>query len=313
MRGSWALLLAGLAVAVALGACRREGPPGGPSGAVAPTGAREPAQAVLLLTRHLRDNDLPAFARDAVPADLHRQLEAAWRTGRTRWPLDELPFDERLPRLLGALAEPGAERRLQRVFDHQFSGETSALKAAATALGLFGAQYVQHQGDFSPAERAHYLQFVEALSRWGREAPLGDPARARQAIPRLAAAARATGLRSETDFARLGMTASLQRLSGFLRGLKAVLASYGLRLDDSLGALRAQTVSQDGARARVRMRYTLGGRPVDAVVEVERIAGRWYLSDYLRHARAAVETAGEAGTAAAVGSRPAAAHAKRGN
>jgi hypothetical protein len=310
MRSWWApfslpLVLAGLVVAAALGACQRDAAgPGARVAAVPPTGARMPADAVLLLTRHLRENDLPAFARDAVPPDLHRQLEAAWRAGRTRWPLDELPFDERLPRLLGALAEPGSERRLQAVFDRQFAGETSALRAAATALGLFGAQYVQHQGDFSAAERAHYLQFVDALSRWGREAPLGDPARARTAIPRLTTAARATGLRTEADFARLGMTASLQRLSGFLRTLKELLDSYGLPLDQTLGALRAETVSQDGARAKVRMRYVLGGRPVEAVVEVERVAGRWYLSDYLRHARAAVAGAATARSGAVAASGP---------
>lgn len=308
MQRSWALLLAGLvglASLLGLGACQRDASPvASLREGLAPPGARQPADTVRLLTRHLRDNDLPAFARDAVPPDLHRRLETAWRAGHTRWPLDELPFDERLPRLLGALAEPDAQRKLQTVFDRQFSGETSALKAAATALGLFGAQYVQHQGDFSPAERAHYLQFVDAISQWGRAAPLGDPARARQAIPRLAAAARATGLASEADFARMGMAASLQRLSGFLRTLKTVLASYGLGLDDSLGALRADTVSQDCARAKVRMRYTLGGQPVEAVVDVERIAGRWYLSDYLRHARAAVGSAGQATTGPKAGSEP---------
>ena len=266
-----------------LAGCRREAPTAAPEAA----GAREPAQAVLLLTRHLQRNDLAAFARDAVPPALHAELETAWRQGRTRWPLDELPFDERLPRLLGALAAPGAEQRLQRVFDRQFAGETTALKAAATTLGLFGAQYVRHEGDFSPAERAHYLQFVQAMSRWAASAPLGDPARAKAAIPRLVAAARATGLADEAGFARIGMDGSLQRLSGFLRALKAVLAGYGLRLDQSLGALRADTVARQGDRARVRMRYTLGGSPVEAEVEVERIEGRWYLSDYLRHARQA--------------------------
>ncbi|HEX2083622.1 MAG TPA: hypothetical protein VHF86_09095, partial [Xanthomonadaceae bacterium] len=48
------------------------------------------------------------------------------------------------------------------------------------------------------------------------------------------------------------------------------------------------TVFRQADRARVRMRYTLGGSPVEAVVDVERIDGRWYLSDYLRHAREAV-------------------------
>lgn len=283
MRATWWLLV----VVVLLAACQRE--PASPVPAASPaSGAREPAEAVLLLTRHLRDNDLAAFARDAVPPALHRQLDAAWRQGRSRWPLDELPFDERLPKLLGALAEPGSEQKLQRVFDRQFSGETTALKAAATTLGLFGAQYVRHEGDFSAAERRHYLQFVQALSRWGAAAPLSDAGRARIAIPQLATAARATGLESEADFARLGIDAGLQRLSGFLRVLKQVLAGYGLDLDESLGGLRAQPVSQQGDRAQVRMQYRLGGSEIEAVVEVERIGRRWYLSDYLRHAQAAV-------------------------
>lgn len=265
--------------------CRRD--EGAPAFGTA-TGAREPAQAVLLLTAHLRRHDLAAFARDAVPPALHARLDVAWRAGRTRWPLDELPFDERLPTLLGALAAPGSEGRLLQVFDRQFSGEHAELKAAATALGLFGSQYVRHEGDFSTAERAHYIQFVQALSRWAARAPLGDPKRARQAIPQLVAAARATGLRSDADFARIGMAGSLQRLSGFLAALDVVLGGYGLRLDESLGGLRAQTVSHDGDRARVRMRYRLGDDPVDAVVGVRRIGGRWYLDDYVRHAEAAV-------------------------
>ena len=279
MRATWLLLLAALALA----ACRREQAP------VAPVagGARDPAQAVLLLSGHLRRNDLAAFARDAVPPALAAPLEAAWRDGGTRWPLDELPFDERLPGVLGALAAPGSEARLQQQFEHQFANEGAAITAAAKTLGLFGAQYVRDERAFSEGERAHYLQLVEAVSRWGAGAPLGEPERARTAIARLAAAARRTSLADEADFARAGMAGSLQRLSGFLPTFKQVLAGYGLDLDAALAGMRADTVSSDGDRARVRMRYTLAGHPVEAVIAAERVGGRWYLADFLRHARAA--------------------------
>lgn len=278
------VLAAGLML-LAASACRRDDPS---TGLPAPGGATEPAQAVLLLTRHLHRNDLEAFARDAVPPALHARLELAWQQGRTRWPLDELPFDERLPRLLGALAAPGSESRLQQVFDRQFSGAHAELKAAAAALGLFGVQYVRHEGDFSAAERTHYSQFIRAVSRWGESAPLGDPQRARVAIRRLATAARATGLASEAGFAAAGMPRGLRRLGPFLLTLKQVLRGYGLDLDASLGGLQAAVERQNGETASVRMRYALGGSPIDALVAVERIDGRWYLSDYLRHAEAAV-------------------------
>jgi hypothetical protein len=279
---SWFLL--SVLAACLLSGCR----PDEPAQAPLAGGASKPAQAVRLLTRHLRDNELEAFARDAVPPALHAQLELAWQDGRTRWPLDELPFDERLPALLGALAAPGSEAKLQKTFDRQFSRADAELKAAAASLGLFGVQYVQNEGEFSAAEREHYAQFVAAISRWGMSAPLGDPQRARAAIPRLAAAARRTGLASEADFARLGMSTSLRRLSAFLATAKQVLAGYGLRLDDSLAGLEAGLQAQTGDTAKVRMRYTLGGEAIDTVVEVERHGGRWYLSDYLRHAEAAV-------------------------
>ncbi len=272
-----------LAVAVLLAACQRDAltPP-------APGADNtRPAQAVLLLTRHLHDNDLEAFARDAVPPALHRRLEVAWRAGHTRWPLEELPFHERLPALLAALSAKGSEARLQQVFDRQFSGAHAELKAAATALGLFGVQYVRHDSEFSAAEKEHYAQFIAALSRWAAQAPLGDAQRARQSLPPLARAARATGLSSDEDFSRAGMVESLRRIGSFVATGKTVLAGYGLDFDQSLDGMRATLQSQTGDSARVRMQYTLGGQPVDVMVDLERHGGRWYLSDYLRRAGAA--------------------------
>src|SRR5687768_1055200 len=235
------LLFAITAIAIGITACQRDKVP---APAAAAGDNTRPAQTVLLLTKHLHDNDLEAFARDAVPPALHAQLVTAWREGRTRWPLQELPFDERLPQLLAALAEPGSEKRLQQVFDQQFSGAHAEIKAAARALGLFGVQYVQQDQDYSAAERAHYAQFVAALSHWAATAPLGDPQRARKAIPQLTRAARAVGLASDADFAKAGMATSLRRLGAFLGTGKQVLALYGLQLDDSLAGLQATLQSQ---------------------------------------------------------------------
>ena len=252
-----------------------------------------------LLTRHLRDNDLDAFARDAVPPGLHAQLQAAWEQGRTRWPLDELPFDDRLPGLLSTLATPGAEADLQRGFDRQFAGAGLQIHGASASLGLFGAQYIQRQGDYSDDERQHYAQLIQAASRWGSRAPLADRNRARAAILALTAAARRTGLASPADFPRLGMDASLQRMGAFAAVFKQALAPYGLDLDASLDGMRTSLQQQTGDAARVRMQYTFAGQDIDTVVAVERVDGRWYLSDYLRHATHAVAAPQPAATAAA--------------
>lgn len=246
-----------------------------------------PAQVVVRLTAHLRHNDLEAFARDAVPPALHAELDAAWRDGRTRWPLDALPFGSHLPEMLDSLASPGSETRLQRIFDRQFAGAERELRSAATTLGVFGTEYVANEGDFSDDQRQHYAQLIAATAQWGARAPLADPVRAKSAIAALAAAARRTGLTSEAAFRDAGIDSGLRRMGPFAATFKQVLAGYGLRIDADLATLEATLQQQTGDTATVRMRYRFAGGQVDTLVAMERIDGHWYVSDFLRGARAA--------------------------
>ena len=278
-------LLAAAALAGLLLACRpAPDAPEGPAG----SDLSRPALAVRALAGHMRSGDFAAFARDAVPPALHPRLQAAWAAGHTRWPLDELPFSERLPEVLTTLAAPDAEAALATAFDRQFAGATREIRAAAATLGMFGVQYMEHQGDFSEGERDHYAQLVSALARWAAQAPLTEPERARVAIGRLAAAARAAGPTTAEGMAAAGMDASLTRFGGFSREAKAVLAGYGLDLDAAFDSVDASLQVQQGDRATVRLRYALAGSAIDTLIDLERIDGRWYLADYLRHAREAV-------------------------
>jgi hypothetical protein len=224
------------------------------------------------------------------PAD-YAQLETAWREGRSRWPLTELPLDDQLESLLSALAAPDSERTLQQSFKRNFANQDKDLKDAARSLGLFGVQYVKREGVYTDEERAHYAQLITALSEWAQRAPLSDPQRGMAAIPPLVAAARKTGLTDEQSFREAGMTGSLQRLSPFFAQAKALLAGYGLPLDRSFSELRTVLVEQKGDQARVRVHYPLGTREIDTVVSLQRRAGRWYLTDYLRHAEQALAPA----------------------
>jgi len=110
------------------------------------------------------------------------------------------------------------------------------------------------------------------------------------------------GKAGSTAFTRLGMDASLNRLSPFLATLLTQLrAQYGLDLDASLRALRVSLQQQTGDHARLRLQYSLGGREIDAMVPAVRIDGHWYLADFVHHAEASLAT----GTAAAGGRKPA--------
>ena len=266
---------------MALAGCKPE-----PAGA--PVAASGPEAAVRQLTKHLHDNDLEGFARNSIPASEYVQLEIAWREGRSRWPLTELPLDEQLEPFLGTLSAPGSERSLQQGFNRNFANQDKDLRDAARSLGSFGVQYVRREGVYTTEERAHYAQVITALSEWGAQAPLGDPKRGAVAIPKLAAAARRTGLTSEQALREAGMSESLRRLGPFFAQAKATLASYGLPPDRSLSELRTELIEQKGDLARVRIHYPLGKREIDTVVSLQRRDGHWYLVDHLHHAEQAL-------------------------
>jgi hypothetical protein len=247
-----------------------------------------PVAAVERLAALVRNADLAGYAREAVPPGLAPQLEAAWRDGRGRWPLDELPFATRMPQMLRALSATGAEARLREAFDRQFAGAERELRAAAMSLSLFGAGYVRNEGHFSDSQRDHYAQLIDALGHWGRTAPLSDPGRAHAAIARLTKAARATGIASVEDLRRAGMDTGLRRLRPLLVAFIRSFDAYGLDLEAAMAGLQAELVEQAGDRAAVRVRYPLAGREIDVVLGMQRIDGRWYLDDSLRNARLAL-------------------------
>lgn len=280
VRRALPVLLPLLLFATLLAACKRE--PEELAGATS-----EPAAAVRELVNHLRRDDLAGFARAAVPPADHAALETAWREDRSRWPLTELPLSRQLVPMLAALSAPGSEQALMRDFNRQFARQDRDVRQAARSLGLFGVQYLKKEGDYTPTQRLHYTQVVQTFSEWAQDAPLADPALARNTINRMAAAARKSGLASEADLREAGMDGSLRRLAPVFIEIKASFARYGLPLETTLADLRTGLVEQKGDRATVRIHYPLGNREIDSQVSLERRDGRWYLSDYVRAAEAA--------------------------
>ncbi|MCC4633187.1 hypothetical protein ACFFJ4_17285 [Xanthomonas dyei] len=263
---AWVLL-----AALCIGGCQRND-----TAAPLPGATAEPAAAMQSMTLPLRRNDLVAYARIRVTPAQYTQLEAAWRSGASRWPLTELPLPNEVGALLGSLSAPDAERRLQQAFDAQLAGQSRGIAQAAQSLGQFGVQYLRSRSDYQPEQRAHYVQLVDALSAWATTAPLADRPRAKASIADLVAAARATGITSDADLQRLGMEESLRRLGPFWAACKKVLERYDLSIDTSLDALRTGLIKQDGDSAQVRLRYPLAAHAIDLTVALIKRDGHWY-------------------------------------
>ena len=254
--------------------------------------ASKPVEAIHVLRDRLLARDGAGFARLAVPPPLHAQLIEGWRNGHTRWPLDELPLDAKLPKMLATLQEKNAESKLMATFRRQFAGADRDIDQAIRTLVLFGGEYVQKEADYTPEEREHTVQAIAALGSWGLAAPFSDAKRAQPFFTALVAAAQRSGIDGKAGnkaYAALGMEASLNRLSPFIATLLAQLRTqYGLDVDAALRGMQARLLDQTGDNARLRLRYTLAGREIDAIVPVVRIDGHWYLADFVRRAEASL-------------------------
>ncbi|MBN8716194.1 MAG: hypothetical protein J0I72_00935 [Stenotrophomonas sp.] len=298
LRRHAAFVLVLVALLAGLAGCRQSSAPAAPDGvqeAGAPVPAARPVDAVYVLRDRLLARDGVGFARVAVPPALHADLRRAWRDGRSRWPLDELPLDARIPAMLAALQAPGADRLLMATFRKQFAGADADIDQAVRTLVVFGTEYVQRDPGYSADERDHAAQAIAALGRWAIAAPLDDPARAQRFFTALSAAAVRSGIDGKAGwpaFAALGMTQSLNRLSPFFATLLAQLRQqYGLDLDASLRSLHVSLVEQTGDRARLRLQYTLADTPIDTLTTAVRIDGRWYLADYVQDAQRSLAAA----------------------
>lgn len=267
-----------------LAGCRAEEdapPPARP----APT----PEAAVHRLLDDLRRDDLGAYAVHALPPDLYARTDAAWRAGRSRWPLTEVPLGRHLPAAIDRLSAPGAEAFLRRGYRQQFAGAHREVRSAAQTLGVFAAQMLERDAHLGAAERAHRRQVLAVLVAWGDGAPLADAARIEPLLPGLATAARATRLAGgDRAWSQAGMHRTLTRLRPGLREAKRALATVGLDLGAALREAKVETVSVQGDRARLRLHYPLGGREIVADLDLVRRPEGWFLVDSLRHAEAAL-------------------------
>ncbi len=297
----WRDVAFALCVLTLLPGCKPDGPSvtstDGMARQAKPTPASKPVDAVNVLAARLLARDGSGFARLAVPPDLHARLQAGWREGRTRWPLDELPLDARLPGMLASLQERDAQKKFKAMFRKQFAGADRDIDLAIRTLAQFGGQYVQKEAGYTKDERDHVVQAIAALGRWALAAPLADTARADQFFTALIAAAQRSGIDGKAGkaaFATLGMQSSLDRMSPFVATLLAQLRTqYGLDLDASLRGLNVQLLEQTGDSARLRLRYRLAGSDIDAIVPAVRIDGHWYLADFVARAEASlVDAAG---------------------
>ncbi len=265
-----------LVLAIAIVGCKREETPA-TSDVGAPTAVVEAGIAAL------RAGDLRAFFESQLPPAEIERLRAEHAT-RAAEPVDDAER-ERFATWMAVLTAPDAEDQVMAAIEPelvQFEREIEPqlMRNVAMLKGL-AMVAIQQSEELTPLAKEQAMASLDAVSGWVTRTRFSDRDRLREAIGHLAAAAREADVASLDALNALDWDASLDRASIAFRAVKRVLESYGFRIDAALDSVRTELVSQEGDRARVKVRYELLGNPMSFDVDLVAREGRWYAKDAL--------------------------------
>ncbi|HEY2623249.1 MAG TPA: hypothetical protein VGI53_07370, partial [Dyella sp.] len=118
-----------------------------------------------------------------------------------------------------------------------------------------------------------------------QQVPWFDQAKAKQAIAVAVATARQLDLKTPEALRSMNFDTAMQKYSTGFLGIKQVLSIYGLSIDDTLDSVRVTTLENRNGHARVRIDYTLLGKPLSTESSLIEQDGRWYSEDMLQNVR----------------------------
>jgi hypothetical protein len=82
-------------------------------------------------------------------------------------------------------------------------------------------------------------------------------------------------------------------------GAKQLLAIYGLSVDDTLNSIKLSELENKDGHAKVKIDYTLLGKPLSTETDMVEVDGRWYSESMLKNARQSHQEQGNAAPAPA--------------
>lgn len=260
-----------LSAAVILAACGRR------SDEPATAAADTPHGTVLIAVGAMKTGDLEAFLKNAMPEADYAAARKDWEAARTGAldPQEEAELNATLARLQAddavdtLMAE--IEPRLAEV-----RGQLPLLLGIAQTVGHAG---ISNSEELTDDQKTAANELLGAMGRWAGGRDLADPELAREAVVIAVQAGRSLELESASDLQALEFEEMMQRAGIMFRASKDMLRVYGLDVDAMLDSVTAETLSEDGDRAMVRMRFEFLETNQKIDFPMVRRNGRWYSED----------------------------------
>jgi hypothetical protein len=235
--------------------------------------ALSPAGTIEAGAQALRKNDLRTFLKLTLSDEGYAELKADWDRQREReaMPEEKAAFATAMEKLTA----PGAEDALMAELAPKLDEMRPQM---AMMIGMFTGMAdaaLAQNTELSDAEREQGRAVVKALADLLGRNDLTDPARARRAIVVVCGTARALGIASLDRLREMSFEELLSRGDLVLAGAKDLLAIYGVSIDTWLDSVKAETLTEEGERATVRVRFEVLGTSHSVETEMEKSDGRW--------------------------------------
>jgi hypothetical protein len=175
-------------------------------------------------------------------------------------------------------------------FDQQYSAQMPMWVGMGQS---FVNNAIKTNKDMTPEQRDQATQTVNGLAKWAMETKFTDEAKAKQAIALVCAGAREMNLKTLEEARNLDFDQALGKGSIMLRQTKKLFDVYGLSLDQVLGSVKTEVVSQTADSAKVKVSYSVFGLPVTGETEMVNEGGRWYGKQLLADLRKPKSTISE--------------------
>ncbi|MFT3790385.1 MAG: hypothetical protein QM741_04760 [Rudaea sp.] len=270
-----ALLLAFAAAVAACGKKEETATTAVPAPAAAPTVA--PDAAVLAAVRAARGNDLNALLAAALPASEFAKIKGDWTKKMNEEPVtdeDRKKFADQMAQLTA----PGAEDKLFAEAQPQLK----KLEAQAAQIPMmiamgqgFLQSAIQQNQDLTDEQKKQSSALVDAAAKWAQGVKFTDPALAKAAIAAVSKTARDLNLKSLDEVRALGYEQGMAKAGIALAGFKQIVGVYGLKIDDWLDSVKAETVSTTGDAAKVKVSYTAFDQPFTTETDLVKVDGKW--------------------------------------
>ena len=271
-----------LFVALALAACH------GKDDASQP-GSSTPEGAVQASVELLKAGDFNGLWKHALPPADYATMRTDWhQLAQDPQPVtaeDRARFNQALQELTAPDAENKLYAELQpklTLMQQQYQDQLPVLVSVGEALLKNG---VAQNKTLTGEQKAQANAVLDVLTPWAQQTPWFDQAKAKQAVAIAVTTARKLDLKSPEQVRTMDFDTTMAKYSVGFAGAKQLLGIYGLSVDDTLNSVKVTPIDNNNGHARVKIDYTLLGKPLSTESKLMLQDGRWYSEDMLNNVR----------------------------